>query len=157
MLTETFIRNDLSIEVDNFKQTNRYFVKSLWRVGSETKERVVEDFTMTWEEVEQEGGADKVRADFEECYKKEAPKAEDEKFIRNELNIDNDPFKSLITYKVSALYDVKRVCETGTEYWKLKARVIEEFSLTWDEVDKRGHHNVIMNLREKYNIVGNKK
>lgn len=155
-MTESFIRNVLAVEVDEIAKTNRYTAKSLWSVGSETKTREIEDLTMTWEEVEHEGGAEAVWADFEGCYKKKAPPENDEIFLENTLDIDNDGLKHVITYRVSALYDVKQIAPDGYEYYTLKMRTIEEFSLTWEEIEKQGfHHDITNRLNEKYNIKRN--
>jgi len=150
-MTETFIRNDLSLVVDETNKINRYIAKSLWSIGTDIKIRELEDFTMSWEEVQQEGGPEAVWAMFEECYKKEAHAPNDEVFIKHKLDVDNDPFKHLITYKVTALYNVKNIEE---EYSEIKSRIVEEFVLTWDELDKgKFHHQVCEDLNKKYNII----
>lgn len=77
MAKEIFIKNVLNVEVDGLRGTNRYIVRAMYDVekvhplhGSyyDITQRVVEDITYTWDEIEQEGGIAEIEKQLKECY-----------------------------------------------------------------------------------------
>lgn len=72
-----FVKNWLSVDVDALRHRNRYVVKAMYdikKVGEngftfyETVNEIIEDVTMTWDEIEQDGGVAQVNRDLQECY-----------------------------------------------------------------------------------------
>lgn len=71
-----FIKNVVSVNVDGLRGVNHYTIKAAYdeiiedergKYASYT-EKVIDEFDMTWDEIEEEGGIAKVNADIEECY-----------------------------------------------------------------------------------------
>lgn len=70
---EIFIRNVLNVDVDGLRHRNRYVVKAMYDVEQpdgyyKLVQRVIEDVTMTWDEIEEEGGVAEVNKQLRECY-----------------------------------------------------------------------------------------
>lgn len=72
-MKEFFIKNILDVDVDAMRQRNRYIVRALYDVEQpggfyKLDQRTIEDLTLTWDEIEQEGGIAEVNKQFKECY-----------------------------------------------------------------------------------------
>lgn len=75
-MEEIFVKNVLDVEVDGLRGTNRYIVKAQYDVRKEDargvwyelKHKVIEDLTLTWKEIEEEGGVAEINKQFKECY-----------------------------------------------------------------------------------------
>ncbi len=72
-MRKEFIKNVLDVEVNGFACTVRYIVRAMYNVidddGFATiEQKVIEDVTLSDEEIEEEGGASKVLEDLKECY-----------------------------------------------------------------------------------------
>ncbi|MDR7856112.1 hypothetical protein [Tissierella sp.] len=70
---EIFIKNTLDVEVDALKARNRYKVKAMYDIEQEggyykIEHRLIEDLTLTWDEIEEMGGIAEVNREFRECY-----------------------------------------------------------------------------------------
>ncbi|GIO42454.1 hypothetical protein [Paenibacillus apis] len=70
---EIFIKNVLDVDVDGLRHINRYVIRSMWDVRQEDGryklvQRVIEDITYTWDEIEQEGGIAEINKQLKECY-----------------------------------------------------------------------------------------
>lgn len=73
---EIFIKNVLDVQVDGLRGINRYVIRSMWDVKQEDErgvwyklvQRVIEDITYTWDEIEQEGGIAEINKQLKECY-----------------------------------------------------------------------------------------
>ena len=73
MPKEIFIKNILDVDVDGLRQRNRYVVRAMYDVKQpdgyyKLVQRVIEDVTMTWDEIEEEGGVAEVNKQLRECY-----------------------------------------------------------------------------------------
>lgn len=74
-------------------------------------------------------------------------------FIKNILDTKVDNRREMITYKISAMYDVPYVATDGHTYYDVEQETIERITLTWDEIDKLGGPGkVVEDLKKKYNI-----
>ena len=74
-------------------------------------------------------------------------------FIKNILDTKVDNRREMITYKISAMYDVPYVAADGHTYYDVEQETIERITLTWDEIDKLGGPGkVVEDLKKKYNI-----
>lgn len=70
-------------------------------------------------------------------------------FIRHKLNVEADGLRHMNHYIVYAMYN--RIHDEG--WADVKSKVVEKFSISWDEMEKRGCPDVISKeLRKKYNI-----
>ena len=72
-MKEIFIRNVMDVDVDGLKGVNRYTIKQMYDVVNEEgyatiKHRSIEDLTLTWDEIEEEGGIAEINKQFRECY-----------------------------------------------------------------------------------------
>lgn len=73
-MKEIFIKNVLEVDVDGARQENRYIVRALYDVDHEgdgeysLEQRIIEDVTMSWKEIEKEGGIVEVNKQFKEGY-----------------------------------------------------------------------------------------
>ncbi|KTS84462.1 hypothetical protein NS115_03795 [Paenibacillus jamilae] len=73
---EIFIKNVLNVDVDGLKHKNRYVVRAMYNVRQEDEsgvwykivQRVIEDLTLTWDEIEEEGGVCEINKQLKECY-----------------------------------------------------------------------------------------
>jgi len=73
---EIFIKNDLQVDVDGLRHRNRYIVRAMYDVRHEDErgvhykleQRVIEDLTLTWDEIEQEGGVVEINKQLKKCY-----------------------------------------------------------------------------------------
>ena len=68
-----FIKNVLNVEVDGLKGINHYVIKAMYDKIDEdnfatTTFKIVDDFKMTWKEIEEEGGIAEINKDLKECY-----------------------------------------------------------------------------------------
>jgi|GEM_PF-2183008 len=68
-----FIKNVLDINVDSFKQVNTYTIKAMYNDIDEEgyrtiKFKLVDEFSLTWDEIEKDGGISQVNKDLKECY-----------------------------------------------------------------------------------------
>lgn len=68
-----FLRNYLNVDVDGFTCTVRYVVRAMYDVidedgGGTIEQEVVEDVTLTIEEIEKEGGHANIIEQLKECY-----------------------------------------------------------------------------------------
>ncbi|MHA6530158.1 hypothetical protein [Paenibacillus sp. BAC0078] len=71
--SEHFIRNILDVEVDGLRHRNRYIVRAMVDViqadgFAKMEQKVIEDVTLTWDEIEKEGGVSEVKKQFKERY-----------------------------------------------------------------------------------------
>ena len=72
-MRKEFVKNYLDVEVNGFACTVRYIVRAMYNVidddGFATLEqKVIEDVTLTSEEIEKEGGCANVIEQLKECY-----------------------------------------------------------------------------------------
>lgn len=72
-MQEHFIRNILDCEVDGLRHKNRYIIRAMLDVEQEDgtyelEQRVIEDVTITWDEIEEKGGLSEVNKQFKEHY-----------------------------------------------------------------------------------------
>lgn len=72
-MEKQFIKNVLDIEVNGFTGAIRYVVREMYDLihedGFESiEQKVIEDVTMTREEIKEEGGYQEVINQFKECY-----------------------------------------------------------------------------------------
>ncbi len=73
----------------------------------------------------------------------------EEEFIKHILNVDVDAGRRINVYTVIAMYDV--MDEEG--YAELEQRTVEEVTLSWDEIKKRGGvHVVNEEFNSRYNF-----
>lgn len=68
-----FIKNILEIDIDSINQTNRYIVRSVYDVVdnegfADIEQKVIEDLTMTWQDIKEEGGIAEVNRELQRCY-----------------------------------------------------------------------------------------
>ena len=71
-----FIKNTLDVDVDALNSRNRYIVRAMYDVRQEDErgvwfkleQRIIEDVTLTWDEIEQEGGIAEINKQLTECY-----------------------------------------------------------------------------------------
>lgn len=78
---------------------------------------------------------------------------EKEVFIKNILAVDVDGLRHRNRYVVKAMYDVRHEDERGEEYYKIEHRVIEDVTLTWDEIEQEGGvAEINKQLKERYNL-----
>lgn len=164
MKKENFIGNTLTVE--KLAGANRYIVTATYEAvqedGSfELIDRVIEDITMSSQEIEEEGGLEEISRQLEECYnlidgselvksrKESAGNKEDRIFLKNILDSDVDGLQHTITYTVKAMYDVKQ----PGGYYKLVHVLLDKSVLKWDEIDKLGGPGKVMrDIKNKYNI-----
>nr|WP_288625564.1 hypothetical protein [uncultured Roseburia sp.] len=72
-MRKEFIKNVLDVEVNGFAYTIRYIVRTMYNViddyGFTTiEQKIIEDVTLSDEEIEEESRASKVLEDLKECY-----------------------------------------------------------------------------------------
>lgn len=72
-MEKQFIKNVLDIEVNGFTGAIRYVVRKMFNVIDKEgfgniEQKVIEDVTMTREEIKEEGGYQEVINQFKECY-----------------------------------------------------------------------------------------
>lgn len=72
-MEKQFIKNVLDIEVNGFTGAIRYVVREMYDLIHEDgfvsiEQKVIEDVTMTREEIKEEGGYQEVINQFKECY-----------------------------------------------------------------------------------------
>ena len=72
-MKEIFIKNVLDVEVDGLRGINRYVVKAMYDEIQEEgyatiKYRTIEDITLTWSEIEEEGGIAEINRQLKEIY-----------------------------------------------------------------------------------------
>ena len=72
-MKEIFIKNVMGVDVDGLKGVNKYTIKQMYNVVNEEgyatiKHRLIEDLTLTWDEIEEEGGIAEINKQFRECY-----------------------------------------------------------------------------------------
>lgn len=76
----------------------------------------------------------------------------DKIFIKNVLDVENDYFKGEITYRVSAMYDVKYEDEYG-EFYDVEHEMLEEGTISYDELKEVGGVVAFLkNLQAEYKI-----
>jgi hypothetical protein len=68
-----FVKNVLSVDVDGSRGINHYVIKAQYDAIDEDGfadivYKIVDDFTMTWKEIEEEGGISAINKDLKECY-----------------------------------------------------------------------------------------
>ena len=68
-----FIKNVLDVKVDGLKGVNHYTIKAMYdKIGDDgfatTTNELVDEFDMTWKEIEEEGGIAAINKDLKECY-----------------------------------------------------------------------------------------
>jgi len=68
-----FIKNVLSVEVNGLKGVNHYVIKAMYDQIDEDNfatviYKIVDNFKMTWKEIEEEGGISEINKDLKECY-----------------------------------------------------------------------------------------
>ena len=74
-------------------------------------------------------------------------------FIKNEVDVDVDGLRGINHYRISAMYNRIHVDEKGFEWADLTFKVIDEFDLTWDEIEKDGGiAQVNRDLKECYGV-----
>lgn len=73
-------------------------------------------------------------------------------FRRNVLFTDVDGLRGVNTYTIKAEYDVRHEGQFGA-YYKLGYELIDEFTMTWDEIERDGGiAQVKKDLKECYGV-----
>lgn len=73
-------------------------------------------------------------------------------FIKIDKDIKVDALKGINTYTISILYNKRNIDKLG-EYWSVETLVIDQFQLTWDEIEQDGGIEQINNdIKETYCI-----
>lgn len=72
-MKKEFIKNVCDVDVDGFRGINTYTIKAMYNVEKEEgywgiEFKLLDKFTMTWAEIERDGGISQVNRDLEECY-----------------------------------------------------------------------------------------
>lgn len=72
-MKKEFIKNVLNIEVDGLKGINHYSIVAMYDLIDEDGYaniifEPVDKFSMTWKEIDEDGGISVVNKDLEECY-----------------------------------------------------------------------------------------
>lgn len=70
-------------------------------------------------------------------------------YIRTRVEYDNNPFRHVIRYQIRECYNVIIADELG-EYAEYVEKVVDEFSYTWDEIEKEGIDNINRDFKECY-------
>jgi len=68
-----FIKNTLDVKVDGLRGINHYTVKAMYdKIDDEgfatITHKLVDEWNMTWKEIEEEGGISAINKDLKECY-----------------------------------------------------------------------------------------
>lgn len=63
----------MDVKVDGLRGVNHYTIKQMFDEVNEEgiaiiKHRLIEDITLTWDEIEKEGGIAEINKQFKECY-----------------------------------------------------------------------------------------
>ena len=72
-------------------------------------------------------------------------------FIKIDKDIKVDGLKGINTYTIYLLYNKKHVDELG-EYWSIETLVIDQFQLTWEEIEREGIAQINKDIKEVYCI-----
>ena len=73
-------------------------------------------------------------------------------FIKVIKDVKVDGLKGINTYTISILYNKKHIDKHG-EYWDVKTLIIDQFQLTWDEIERDGGiAQINSDLKEVYCI-----
>lgn len=78
-----------------------------------------------------------------------------EEKIKRTLDVDVDGLKGIVKYTIKELYNVLKKTEDGFEYAELKHKLIDEFTLTWNEIEeeeKQMGHSIKTEIYEVYGI-----
>lgn len=77
----------------------------------------------------------------------------EEIFIKNVLELEVDGLKGINTYTIKAQYDVPRTAPNGYKYYELEHRLIDEFKMTWKEIECWGGISSInKEIKEAYDL-----
>lgn len=68
-----FIKNVLNVDVDGSRGINHYVIKAMYDKIDEdnfatTIFKIVEEFDLTWKEIEEKGGVGEINKQLKECY-----------------------------------------------------------------------------------------
>jgi len=68
-----FIKYVLNIEVDGLRGLNHYTIKAMYdQIDKDNFAtiifKIIDDWKMTWKEIEEEGGISEINKDLKECY-----------------------------------------------------------------------------------------
>lgn len=77
-----------------------------------------------------------------------------EQTIKRVLDVDVDGLKGIVKYTIKEMYNKIHVDERG-EYATIEHRLIDEFTMTWDEIEeeqKEMGHSVKTEIYEVYGI-----
>lgn len=68
------------------------------------------------------------------------------------FTIDSDSFNGSTTYTVKEMFDDRREDERGV-YYAIGSRLVDSFTMTWDEIDEQGGPVAFMeDLKNRYGI-----
>ena len=71
-------------------------------------------------------------------------------FIKTQSNVKVDGLKGINTYTISILYNKKHIDKLG-EYWSVETSILDQFQLTWYEIERDGGVEQINNdIKEVY-------
>ena len=77
----------------------------------------------------------------------------DEKHIKYLMEVKVDGLRGINTYTIKEAYDKAEDDGNDYKYYSYNERVINEFTMTWEEIEKSGGvGKVNAQLRERYNI-----
>lgn len=70
------IKNIVEVDVDGLRGINHYTIKAMYNEIHEDERgkwadivyKTIDEFDLTWDEIEEEGGIAKINKDIEECY-----------------------------------------------------------------------------------------
>lgn len=73
-------------------------------------------------------------------------------FIRNILDTEVDGLRGVNRYRVTAMYNEHHE-DNGKQWASVESEVIDEFDLSWDEIEQRGGvGSIIEEICKKYEI-----
>lgn len=74
-------------------------------------------------------------------------------FIKVIKDTKVDGLKGINTYTISIVYNKKHIDKKNNyEYWSVETLRIDQFQLTWDEIDQEGIEQINSDIKEVYCI-----
>lgn len=75
----------------------------------------------------------------------------DVEFIKTQSNVKVDSLKGINTYTISIVYNKKHTDKLG-EYWSVETLNLDQFQLTWNEIEQDGVEQTNKDIKEVYCI-----
>lgn len=74
-------------------------------------------------------------------------------FIKVIKDVKVDGLRGINTYTISILYNKRHIDKKNNyEYWSVETLRIDQFQLTWDEIDQEGIEQINSDIKEVYCI-----